>query len=113
MTFGLAVRRTKATVSSVALLGLYPQRRDFTTWLPHEVADLDAIVRRFPAADYRLVDILGQVADASALVLAPDSGSSLRDRITARADAVDAAHSACRTIAGFDSHLLQPVGPAR
>ena len=97
----------------MALLGLYPRRRDFTTWLPHEVAGLDAIVRRFPAADYRLVDILSRVADASALVLAPDSGSSLRDRVAARADAVNAAHSACRTMAGFDTHRLQPVDPPR
>jgi hypothetical protein len=77
------------------------------------VADLDAIVRRFPASDYRLVDILSRVADASALVLAPDNASSLRDRIAARADAVNAARSACRTLAGFDTQRLQPVDAPR
>jgi hypothetical protein len=107
--FGLVVMRTETAIPSVALLGIDPKRRDFTARLPSEVSDLDGIAREYPGADYRLIDSVARVADRSALVLAPDSAASLRERVVARADAVNAAHSACRTIAGFDTHRLVPT----
>jgi hypothetical protein len=108
-TFGLVMRRTQAAVPAVALLGIDPGLSDFTPWLPREVFDLDAIARRFPGTDYRLVDTLSQVADAGALLLASDSRATLRDRVTQHADAVDDANSACRTIGDFDAHRLLPI----
>jgi hypothetical protein len=107
--FGLVVMRTQTAIPSVALLGIDPERRDFTAWLPAEVSDLDAIAREYPGADYRLIDSLARVADESALVVAPDSAASLLERVIARADAVNEAHSACRTIAAFDTHRLEPM----
>jgi hypothetical protein len=109
--FGLVVMRTETAIPSVALLGVDPERRDFTAWLPSEVSDLDAIAREYPGADYRLIDSLARVADGSALVLASDSSASLLEHVLARADAVNDGHSACRAIAAFDTHRLEPTGP--
>jgi len=113
LQFGLILKRTEAVIPAVSLLGIDPTARDFGSRLPAEVAALDAVARDNPRADYRLVDIVARVADASALVLGHGSRLPLQDRVVLRADAANAAHSACRTMADFDSRQLEPTDVGR
>jgi hypothetical protein len=109
LRFGLVVQRTSASIPASSLPGTRVKAEILARRLPDEIASLDDTVRAYRHADYRILDSIAGVADASALVVARVGYITFGRALASRTDALIAAQTSCREIARFDTVGLTVV----
>ncbi len=77
--------------------------------LDAEISGLDAIATNYPAAHYRIVVAINEIADASAVVVSGNIRQGFSDPLAERADLIASARDVCSDVASFDTERLVPT----